>query len=342
MIRDVALCTFAYLDYAELCTLAKVSAGWRKLAEDDKLWKAVYVKFFALEPPNAASVKRQFAEQILLHEQNFHSLLLNAAQITDEVILSALDISANLRAFALNADNSPPCLFTQAGLQAVAQRCANLRILRLERSGPAQYDELTNEALGATCRAARNIRCLTLKGCPEIDALAEIFHCLDLRELAVESRYISDQFVSDVLARYPKLRVLDLCGCCDSMTDNTLRSIVRSAQPLIRCEVRNIKNCFTQESVQSLINHLQNMDAFGLSGYDGITDAMLQTLADRNPKMTYLYLSGATSVTTQGLDYLALRCQKLQALVIQGSQDRTRFADHTQKSSHFAKIACSF
>lgn len=166
--------------------------------------------------------------------------------------------------------------------------------------------------------------------------LLEAFLLLELRGTFV----LTDRAVASVTANCPKLTTLQLCTAVGQFTDASLGHIARNCGnrllhlylcgmacdnsdvgtfALARCCTNLRALCWTCTGVpdDALCTLFRSLPRLQELQYGGLTDAMIRSLADHCPDLTYLNTQGpkGPSFSTETLVHLLRRCASLRKLI---------------------------
>ncbi len=231
---------------------------------------------------------------------------------------------------------------TDAGLQALAQRCHGLSFIDLRYCG-----KITDAGLEALARGCPSLSSINLDCCNITDAGLEALGrgCLHLSSVDVGNCHgITDAGLQALAQGCPNLFSLKLHNCsqitgtwlqalakgcpkissldlswCKQLADEGLQTLAQGCPSLSSINLHECKR-ITHIGLQALTKGCPNLSSLNLALCGQVTDKELRIVARGCPSLSFVGLEDCKQITNAGLQALAQGCPNLSSLELSGCE----------------------
>jgi hypothetical protein len=287
--EELVINIFGFLDQPDLGRACLVCQNWKRLAYDESLWRSMAIasKKLAPEMLQRALVRNPRHLQVLdcdlidfipltkeyhhikrqpLHTLGVRRLNLSTTRINDADIAALLQLMPELRSLEFGGNRVGP-----ETVAAIAN-CPKLTCLSLR-----MVDGLTEEGFD-----------LITKACTQLKVLCLGWTCN--RKVEEGPHEFVASLVQSLATNCRGLEHLDVSGCREYITDGLVNQLVAGCTLLKTLDLSD-SYVLTDESVNSMIEHLVQIESIALSRCHRINVPAMQNLA-RKPGLKAINLFG--------------------------------------------------
>ncbi|XP_074660849.1 uncharacterized protein LOC141913270 [Tubulanus polymorphus] len=336
--EEVLLHILSYLPHQDLKRVSQTCSHLHRIANDDWLWKSVYLLKKQLNDSWLSEIAAHRPHQVWLVQctgsavtaHGLRALFRHSADSLqdlnvcgchdgsltgDTVLLHAASRCSKLKHLDISWTN-----VNDTGLEAVAENADKL--VSVTMNGCQGITDTGIESL--VRKHGKTLTSIELFGCFNVTQRGTKLigkHCPNLTKLNLGQCYkITDQAISELAPSLTKLKHLDIRGC-KHVKDMSIHKIVRHCVGLESIALANVPG-ITNSAVVEIATYLPQIRSIDISGCKQINDIGVRTLASSCPTLTYIDIS-STAITHRSLSVIADQCRHLQTLKVNFCKDLT-------------------
>uniref|UniRef100_UPI00398EFF7F uncharacterized protein isoform X2 n=1 Tax=Pristiophorus japonicus TaxID=55135 RepID=UPI00398EFF7F len=303
---EIWISVFILLPHQDLCQVAQVCHCFRRLANDETLWKTIQIENInCLNDDWLANIGHHQPQSLRLYRCNDRT-----KSITDSGLRELFRHCKNsLKELNVTSCSGPKLTGDTILLHASA-------VCRKLTSVDVSWTAATSKGIVALAQASSRLYRLLVNGCQLTDESINILikkHRTSLRELEVFGCHaLSAHCLSYMAQKCPNLQVLNV-GRLPKITTACLIQMVTCLKNLIVLNLSGL-NAVHDHVVHHIVRQCPKMDRLILSSCPQLTDVSLFEIGTYLPTIRHLDVSGCKKVTDTGVQALAMSCHKLQYL----------------------------
>ncbi|XP_038660811.1 uncharacterized protein LOC119970373 isoform X1 [Scyliorhinus canicula] len=297
---------FTLLSHQDVCQAAQVCHCFRRLANDETLWKTIQIENRnCLTDDCLANIGHHQPQSLRLYRCNDRTKC-----ITDSGLKKLFSYCKDSLKELSVTSCSGPKLSGDTILLCASAVCHKLT------SVDVSWTAATSKGIIALAQASSSLYRLLANGCQLTDESINILikkHKTSLRELEVFGCHeLSAQCLIYMAQECPNLQILN-AGRIPNITTTCLIRIVTSLKNLTVLNLSGL-NAVHDRVVHHIVRQCPKMDRLTLSSCPQLTDVSLFEVGTYLPTIRHLDVSGCKKVTDTGVQALAMSCHKLQYL----------------------------
>ncbi|KAL3869205.1 hypothetical protein ACJMK2_041915 [Sinanodonta woodiana] len=300
--EDLLLKIFSYLLTKDLCIAGGVCKKWRRVTNDNSLWRHVDLSPYRLNLQKVWKIIRAHLSECLL--------------------------SIRLRGFMDSGTKRKSQSVSNAMLDDIRDRCPNVEELHLYYVNISSFDA---RKLPSTLHTLKLDSCSwqprwIKSGNPSLP---------NLRSLSVSHCVRVDNFDVEEFCQYSNLEELNLCGCY-RVKDSGLQKVAQNLSHLTHLDIA--VTSISDLSVHHISRNLKDLKHLCLRRCSAITNGALATLVSSLKKLQYLDIFECSSIDADGLRAL----HKLESLrtLLCGPKIPSTVLEELQNDLPLCNITC--